>query len=76
MQPWIRISLVAAAVSLVATVAAHVYDCRVGTHEACLMSQGLLWVYWIGFLVVVGVPAATIVEAIRNSRRRKQRDDA
>jgi hypothetical protein len=67
MQPWIRFLLLAGIVAVVGTVAVHVYDCQTGTREQCLMSRGLLWVYWIGFFVVVGVPLATIDQVVRRA---------
>jgi len=72
MRPWMRFLAIATVVGLVAAIAVHVYDCDVGTHEACLMSQGLLWVYWIVFFVVAGIPVAIIAEVARNVLRRRR----
>jgi hypothetical protein len=67
MQPWMRFLLIAAVVAFAGTIAVHIYDCQTGTREQCLMSRGLLWVYWIGFFVVVGVPVATIEQVVRRA---------
>ena len=76
MRPWMRFTLIAAGLSLAVTIAVHVYDCHVGTHEACLMSRGLLWVYWIAFFVIIGVPIAAVIEAIRHALRKVREYDA
>lgn len=59
----LRNQLIAAAVSLVVALLLHAYDCAVGTHEACLISRGLLWVYWLGVYLIFGVPLALVARA-------------
>ena len=75
MPAWMRFFAVATVVGLVVAIAVHVYDCDVGTHEACLISQGMLWFYWIVFFVIAGIPMATIIWAIQNWIRRMKAFD-
>jgi hypothetical protein len=59
-----RYAAIAGVLSFLFAVAVHLYDCQTGTHEQCLMSTGLFWVYWlVSFLLawlVVGCIGATI----------------
>jgi hypothetical protein len=58
MPNWLRHQLIAAAASLVIALVLHAYDCYAGTHEACMISRGLLWMYWFGIYVILGAPLA------------------
>ncbi len=68
--------VIAAVSSLLVALGVHAYDCYVGSRDQCLMSQGLLWVYWLGAFFVVGIPIAGIVASISRKRAGKPPDSA
>lgn len=74
MPHWLRNLGFAALAAFVLALAAHAYDCAVGTHEACLISRGMLWVYWTAGFVFVGAPIA--LSAASRAPARHDRDDA
>jgi hypothetical protein len=56
-----------------ATALVHAYDCRVGTHEQCLMSSGMILGYWLGFLIFPGsLVAATVMFIVRNALEKRR----
>jgi len=59
----------AAIVSILGGVLVHTRDCSVGTHEQCLMSRGLLWLYIVAmfvlFLVVIAC-ANSVIRYLKN----------
>lgn len=61
-----RYAIVAAVLSLVFAVAAHVYDCQSGTHEQCLVSAGFFWVYWVGSFLLAWPIIASFGMLIRS----------
>jgi len=44
-------------------------DCTTGTHEQCLMSKGLSWMYALALFVVIWIIAALVLLARRGSSR-------
>ena len=73
-----RIVGIAAFIAVAITIAGHAFSCAVGTHEACLMSQDVLGFYWIASFLFIGLPAAAMVEGVKDQKRkvRKQELDA
>ena len=72
-----RYAIIAGLLSSLFALGTHIYDCQTGTHEQCLMSQGLLWVYWLGsFLVAWAILASfgALIKSLRETTRRN--DDA
>ena len=55
-----RYALIAGLLSFLFAVGVHLYGCQSGTHEQCLMSVGLFWVYWIASFVVAWAVVASI----------------
>ena len=54
-----RYAIIAGLLSFFIALGIHVFDCQTGTHEQCLMSRGLFWVYWlVSFLVAWGIVAS------------------
>jgi len=74
MPQWLRYLGFAALAAFVPALAAHAYDCVVGTHEACLMSRGMLRMYWTVGFVFVGAPIALV--ATPRAPARHESDDA
>ncbi len=70
MPTWIRCQAVAAAASLAVALVLHAIDCSLGTHEACLISRGLLSVYWFGVYALAGAPIALAVTRTKRSDER------
>ena len=65
MRTYILIALIG---SLLGAIGIHIYDCRVGTYEQCLISRGMLWAYWLGLFLVIWSFAAVIGSAIKAAR--------
>jgi hypothetical protein len=55
---------IAAILSILGTIALHLYDCSVGTYEQCLMSRGLLWLYFPVMFVFCLIVVALVREVI------------
>ena len=60
-----RSALIAAGLSFALSLALSFYDCQAGTHEQCLMSQGLFWLYWIVSFFFAWLVVASIRATIR-----------
>jgi len=58
MPNWLRNQLIAAAVCLVIALVVHGFSCLNSSNEACLVSRGMLWVYWAVAYLFIGGPIA------------------
>jgi hypothetical protein len=60
-----RYALIAAVLSFVFAIGVHAYDCQMGTHEQCLMSEGFFWGYWLVAFLLAWAVVACIGTTIR-----------
>lgn len=67
--------LYAAMITLVLALGLHGYDCITGTHEQCLMSRGLLILYWPAFFIIFGIPGAMIANSHAKSKTESAAQD-
>jgi hypothetical protein len=58
-------ALIAGLLSIAIALGLHFYDCQTGSHEQCLMSTGLLWLYWVLSFLLTWLVVASIRATIR-----------
>jgi hypothetical protein len=70
---WLSYAIVALAISMLGAALMTAFECKVGTTDQCLMSQGFFLFYWGGLFVLLW-PIVAIVGAAQKARRERAED--
>jgi hypothetical protein len=71
MRVYVLIALIG---SFLGAIAIHMYDCRTGTYEQCLISRGMFWAYWLALFLAIWMFAALIGSAIKSAKNEPGQD--